>query len=98
MDRSPTAESLFEHSKDYEAKSAGIHPHAVRKVNQELINWADIIFVMSEKHDGHLSFLKQNFDLSGKKVYDLDIPDVYKKGDSDLVKLLKKKIFRYLRQ
>lgn len=96
MDRSPTAKSLFKDSKNYEARSAGIHIYAINKITQEFIDWADIIFVMSEKHDRHLSFLKQNFDLKAKKLYDLDIPDIYKKDDPELVSLLKRKVSRYL--
>jgi predicted protein tyrosine phosphatase len=43
---------------------------AVRRVTQELIDWADQIFVMSELDDGHLTFLETHFNLKGKAVYD----------------------------
>ena len=46
-ERSPTAERLFKHSRTYSAKSAGVHPAAYRVVDQELVDWADKIFVMS---------------------------------------------------
>jgi predicted protein tyrosine phosphatase len=75
-DRSPTAEGLFRISSEYEARSAGTGAFAVQKVTQELIDWADKIFVMSEIKGRHLTFLETHFKLKGKTVIDLDIPTV----------------------
>ena len=66
VNRSPTAESLFSNSRFYEAKSAGTDQHAVVRVSQDLIAWADVVFVMSEKEDGHLTFIQNNFSIKGK--------------------------------
>ncbi len=96
INRSPTAEALFKNSERYEARSAGTNPLAVKQVNQELIGWADIIFVMSEREDCHLTFLQENFSVSGKTIYDLDIADRYARNDPKLVNLLKEKIGKYL--
>ena len=41
-------------------------------MSQELIDWADKIFVMSEIEDGHLTYLESHFDLKSKPVFDLD--------------------------
>ncbi|MDO8536633.1 MAG: phosphotyrosine protein phosphatase, partial [bacterium] len=89
-------ETLFKNSENYEAKSAGTSPSAVRPVSQEIVDWADIIFAMSEKEDGHVTFLKNNFNLSDKPIYDLDISDVYDRNDPKLVSILKKKIANYI--
>ena len=97
-DRSPTAEDLFRNSKEYEAKSAGTHAFATQRVSQELIDWADKIFVMSELEDQHLTFLETNFNLKGKAVYDLDIPDRYERGSQELINLLASRLSRYLRE
>jgi predicted protein tyrosine phosphatase len=97
-DRSPTAEDLFRNSKEYEAKSAGTHAFAAQRVSQELIDWADKIFVMSELEDQHLTFLETNFNLTSKAVYDLDIPDRYERGSQELINLLASQLPRYLRQ
>lgn len=94
--RSPTAEDLFGNSEKYKAKSAGTNPMAAVRVAQDLIDWADTIFVMSEKDDGHLTFLKNNFNVKNKKIYDLDIPDIYQRNDPELIKLLKTKLKSYL--
>ncbi len=95
-DRSPTAEDLFHDSQDYEARSAGIHPFAVQRVTQELIDWADKIFVMSELEDGHLTYLERRFNIKGKTVIDLDIPDRYERGSQELINLLVSRLSRHL--
>jgi predicted protein tyrosine phosphatase len=92
FNRSPTAESLFLDSRFYEAKSAGTDSNAIARITQELINWADLVFVMSEKEDGHLTFMENNFGVKGKVVCDLDIPDDYDRDDPELIGLLRRKI------
>ena len=69
---------------------------AVRRVTQELIDWADQILVMSELDDGHLTFLETHLHLKGKAVYDLDIPDRYGRGSQQLINLLAARLARYL--
>lgn len=96
LDRSPTAEGLFKNSGKYEAKSAGIHSDAKVRVSQKLIGWADMIFVMSEKEDGHITYLKNGFDLQGKPVYDLDISDMYDRDEPELITLLRQKLSIYI--
>jgi len=56
-----TGKPLILDSTFYEAKSAGIDQNAFVKVSQDLIDWADVVFVMSEKEDGHLTFLEKQF-------------------------------------
>lgn len=55
-----------------------------------------MIFVMSEKDEGHITLLRNAFDLHGKTVYDLDIPDIYNENDPELVRVLKEKLSHYL--
>ena len=94
LNRSPTAEGLFKDSNIFSAKSAGIFS-LDHIVSQDLIDWSDIIFVMSEKEDGHLTLLKNNFNLDGKEVYDLDVSDIYDEGDPELVRILREKLSHY---
>lgn len=98
MTRSPTCEDIFKNSTIYETKSAGTAPHAVVRVTQELIDWADIIIVMCERTDKHLTFLREHFYVNEKTIYDLDLEDfVYTQRDQpELVKVLKEKLKRYL--
>ena len=95
-DRSPMAADLFRNSKRYEARSAGTHLFAVQRVTQELIDWADKIFVMSEVEDGHLTFLTTHFKLQDKMVFDLGIPDRYERGSQELINLLASRLSQYL--
>lgn len=94
--RSPAGADLIGECDNFETKSAGISPSANKRVSQELIDWADIIFVMNEKEDKHLSYVKNNFDIGQKKIIDLDIPDIYGRYDKRLVFLLIEKISQHL--
>ncbi len=96
MQRSPTAATLFTHSDRYEARSAGVHPSAPHVVTQSNIDWADKIFVMSEREDRHLSSLKSRFDLTGKEVHDLDISDRYPYGSRELIDILHERLARHI--
>jgi|GEM_PF-383783 len=96
MMRSPTAEDLFKDSEKYETKSAGILDMAVVKATQAHIDWADTIFIFSEKENGHLTCLRRHFDIAGKEVIDLGIPNIYDRGDPELVRLLKGKLAKFL--
>jgi predicted protein tyrosine phosphatase len=96
-ERSPTAEELFLTSRRYVAASAGIHRAAARVITQQLVDWADVIFVMSEAEDAHATILEKSFDLSGTRVVDLGIPDKYPRGSEKLKELLRVILGSYLR-
>ena len=98
MTRSPTCEDILRGSTLYETKSAGTAPHAVVRVTQEMIDWADTVFVMSERTDKHLTYLKEHFELGNKEVIDLDFPDfIYDtRGEPKLVAALREKLAQYL--
>lgn len=98
LTRSPTCEDILKNSAFYETKSAGTAPHAVVTVTQELVDWADIIFVMCERTDKHLTYLREHFNLGTKEIFDLDIPDfIYKtRGEPALVVDLTKRLKQYL--
>ena len=48
--RSPTAERIFAGIGGVETCSAGVRPDAEQPLTAELIEWADIIFVMEPRH------------------------------------------------
>jgi len=91
LNRSPTAEYIFKDN--YNTKSAGFDMLSPIKVSRELLEWADIIFVMEEWHRYKL---KQLFPDVKKKVFVLNIPDMFGKMDEELIKILKVKIKKYL--
>jgi len=93
--RSPTAEALFKNHPVHSARSAGTSNKARIKVNEKLINWADLIFVMEKKHK---QMLVQQFQsaTTDKQVIILDIKDRYRFGDAELIELLKEVLNEYL--
>lgn len=92
ISRSPTAESLMQSSRIYEARSAGLDLMAPRTVDSELLDWADLIFVMSEREEGHASYLRDRYGVPESRIVDLDIPDRYARDNPELVILLKERI------
>jgi len=85
IDRSPTAEEVFKARQDLEVKSAGTSILARRRITKEMIQWADKIFVMEEKHAERI----RSMDLrAAQKTVVLKIPDVYHRNDPELKQLL----------
>ncbi|MDB5089430.1 MAG: protein tyrosine phosphatase [Mucilaginibacter sp.] len=91
--RSPTAEMLFKNHALHKARSAGTSDKARIKVNQKLLDWADVIFVMERKHK---ELLRQRHIISGKQLVVLGIEDLYPYGDLALVEILQKALEGYL--
>ena len=61
-------------------------------VHEELLEWADLVLVMSEEDDGHASYIRERFGVPEEKIMDLDIPDRYARDDPELLLLLKDRI------
>lgn len=93
--RSRTAEDLFKRLNGYEVRSAGTADSARVRVNEKLLAWADIIFVMERDHKKRL---QQEFssDVLNKEMIVLDIPDDYQYMDEALVEILNETILPYL--
>lgn len=92
--RSPTAERIFATYPNTEAASAGTNHDADVSITVELIEWADIIFVMEKAHRNKLS-KKFRRHLNGKRIICLNIPDEFEFMDPTLVSLLKAKVPRF---
>lgn len=78
-----------------ETASAGLAPDAEEACSAELVEWADIIFVMEKAHRAKLQrrFRPQ---LKRARVVCLDIPDDYGFMQPELVALLEKRVGPYL--
>ena len=72
-------------------RSAGTSPNAQRKVSADDIRWAEVIFVMEEKHKSRLVAEFSRL-LDGKAIHVLDIPDEYKYMDPELVEQLERSV------
>jgi len=93
--RSPTAEKIFHSKHGITAKSAGTSPSARIRINENHIHWADIIFVMEDKH---CAILMERYreQLTQKKVIVLDIPDEYQYMDEELIEILNTSVLSYI--
>jgi predicted protein tyrosine phosphatase len=85
--RSPTAEQVWRRHPALAVRSGGTSPNARHPVSAADIGWADIVFVMEEKHKSRLMASYRRL-LENKPVHVLDIPDEYKNMAPELVELL----------
>jgi predicted protein tyrosine phosphatase len=95
--RSPTAEAVFSQYEGIEATSAGTNNDAETPLTADLIDWADIVFVMEKAQRARVSQRFRTW-LRDKPVVVLGIPDNYAFMDPELVRLLETRVARHLRQ
>jgi predicted protein tyrosine phosphatase len=93
--RSPTAELLFKNHPTHQARSAGTSGKARIRVNQKMIDWADVIFLMERKH---LDIVRQRFGFSDQTLIVLGVEDGYQFGDAELISLLKTNLAGYFQK
>ncbi len=94
--RSPTAEQIFAGDPRLEVASAGTSADADNVLTPDLLEWADVIFVMEKEHRRKLA---ANFRTALKhaRVICLDIPDKYAFMAPELVEILKSRVTAHLR-
>jgi len=93
--RSPTAEKIFSSHPGVDARSAGVGKEAAVPVSAELLEWADLIFVMEKRHRNMIhSRFKEIY--QRKRIICLYIPDEFEFMDPDLISLLEEKVTPYL--
>src|SRR4029079_13928560 len=85
--RSPTAERLFDGVCGVEARSSGVSPDADEPLTADLIEWAELIFVMEETHRTKLNRAFGTA-LRGKRIVNLDVPDQFEFLDPELSQVL----------
>lgn len=94
--RSPTAAAVFSEFENIETISAGTNADCRTPLSAELIEWADVVLVMEERHRGMI-FRDYRDLLENKTVAVLEIPDIFPFMDPMLVALLKARVPRYVR-
>ena len=87
VDRSKTAEKMLEGTPGLETKSAGTAKNANTRLSRELVQWAQRIFIMEQRHQSSVLELDPK---AGKKIQCLNIPDIYTLNDPKLKQLLKR--------
>jgi predicted protein tyrosine phosphatase len=95
--RSPTAEEIFAGMDGIEVSSAGTSVEAECPVSADLLQWADVVFVMEQRQRRHLQVHFPSV-LKDKKIICLDIPDVYSYMQPELIEVLRAKVLRHLRR
>jgi len=93
--RSPTAEQVFSSWPAIEVASAGTNHDAETPLTAELVEWADIIFVMEKTHRHKLAATFKRH-LNRQRIVCLDIPDNYEYMDPELVRILQARVPRFI--
>jgi predicted protein tyrosine phosphatase len=93
--RSPTAEQIWRRHPDFNVRSAGTSPRARKTVSAADIQWADVIFVMEQKHKNRLKAAFPRL-LSHKPLHALDIPDEYQYMDPELIEELESRVAEFI--
>lgn len=91
--RSPTAERLFDGVCGVEARSAGVSPDADEPLTADLIEWAELIFVMEPTHRTKLNRAFGTA-LRGKRIVNLGVPDQFDFMDDELIRILWERVPR----
>lgn len=86
--RSPTAEAIFCTDPNLEVASAGLDNDAKIRVTPELVEWAEVIFVMEKNHKNRLQKKFKKY-LNKQRVICLGIPDKYEYMDPELINIFK---------
>lgn len=93
--RSLTAEHLYRVRPDLEVRSAGTATFAKNQLTNELLTWADLIFVFDETQTEAIATRFRNKALQ-KQVICLDLPDIFDYKSQSLVIKLTAKLEPYL--
>ncbi len=94
LQRSPTAEDMVQEKTDeFDVRSAGVSSTAVTRLDEDLLEWADRVYVMTDtilnriRSDFYYRFQKGEFVV-------LDIPDRYFRGEDRLKRKLLERFSR----
>lgn len=80
-----------------DAIGCGTNSDAATPVSGDLIEWADVIFVMEQSHRNKVSRKFREL-LKGKRLVCLDIPDNFARMDPQLIKMLERKVLNHCPQ
>lgn len=92
--RSRTAEYVFKNDDRFSIRSAGLSTKSDRKISENDLNWADLVFVMEAGQRARIWDAYRHLDLPAIVV--LDIEDDYDFMDEALVDMLTTRINRAL--
>ena len=82
---------MFRNEPGIAVRSAGTSRGARHTISVADLRWADIIFVMEDKHRTRLRAQFRD-EVRYKRIYTLDIPDLYRFMDPELIEILRAKV------
>jgi predicted protein tyrosine phosphatase len=88
--RSRTAEFIFKNDNRFSVRSAGLSPKSDRKISENDLNWADLVFVMETEQRAKIWEVYRHIELP--KIEILHIPDDYEFMDEELIEILSDRI------
>jgi predicted protein tyrosine phosphatase len=93
--RSPTAEALYSTTAGLKTRSAGTSPLARTEVTEELLDWADVVYVMEASL---AKLLTHRFpdQTATKQIHSLDIPDDFQRMQPELIAILTERLTPHL--
>ena len=95
LHRSPTAERMYAATPGLKVRSAGLSSLARVQVTPELLEWADVVFVM-EKRLKRLILQRFGSLPEGKEMICLDVPVDFQADQPELVALLTERLLPLL--
>ncbi len=93
--RSRTAEHIFKNDSRFSIRSAGLSPKSERRITENDLHWASLVFVMETEQRAKVRELYRHLNLPHIEI--LNIPDDYEFMDDELIELLRDKINNTLR-
>jgi len=94
--RSPTGEEIFSRYDGVEAIGCGTNADAETPLSGDLIEWADVVFVMEKSHRNKVKKKYRDL-LKNMRLISLDIPDSYERMDPNLIRLLESRVSKHVR-
>jgi predicted protein tyrosine phosphatase len=93
--RSATAERVFCKRPDLDVRSAGTGTDALTRVNQRMLDWADLIFIMDDEQRRSLERRFAGHPAIARLIC-LEIPDEFRFLQPELVELLETRVAPHL--
>jgi protein-tyrosine phosphatase len=93
--RSRTAEHIFKNDARFNIRSVGLSQKSDRKISENDLKWADLIFVMETGYRAKIWGLYRHLELPTIEV--LNIPDEYEFMNEELIEMLTDRINDTLR-
>ena len=89
--RSPTAAAVYRNDARINVQSAGLRKQSPQVLSARLLEWADIVMVMENKHASRIRDLYRSMP-ELPEIIVLDIPDDYVFMDPALIEIIKEAV------